>query len=80
MESVGINLGYLLVQLINLVLLVGWPLLTLLGLFQLRRRELPQTALAIWVVIVLFVPIVGALAFWIVRPGRPKTQGVEVVK
>lgn len=69
MESVGINLGYLIVQIFNLLLIVGWPLLAILALSQLRRRELPQVARAIWAALILLLPVVGALAFWIVRPG-----------
>jgi hypothetical protein len=54
----------------NLLLIVGWPLLASLALVQLRRRELPETARVIWAVLILLLPIVGALAFWIVRPGN----------
>jgi hypothetical protein len=70
MELFGINLGYLIVQLFNLFLIGGWLILALFALFQLRHHELPETARAIWAALILLVPIVGALAFWIVKPGK----------
>ena len=70
MELFGINLGYLIVQLFNFLLIGGWLILALFALFQLRDHELPETARAIWAALILFVPIVGALAFWIVKPGK----------
>jgi len=62
MDVLGINWGYLFLMLFNLLLLGGWIVLSTLALFQLRNRELPETARAIWVLILL-VPILGALAF-----------------
>jgi Phospholipase_D-nuclease N-terminal len=74
MQVLGFDWGYVLVMLFNLLLLGGWIVLTILALFQLRNRELPETARAIWILILL-VPILGALAFWIVRP-RGRLPGV----
>jgi hypothetical protein len=54
----------------NLFLIGGWLILALFALFQLRHHELPETARAIWAALILLVPIVGALAFWIVKPGK----------
>jgi hypothetical protein len=66
----GFNWGYFLVQLINLTLPIAWFILAVVALFMLRRRELPDTALAVWAAIIVIIPILGALAFWIVSPGR----------
>jgi len=68
MDAFGLNTGYLLIQ-------CGFPLLWLLfsafALLQLRRRrDLPETARAIWAVLIVVVPFLGALAFLIVQPGR----------
>ena len=70
MESLGINWGYLLVMIFNFSLLLGWPLLAIL---QLRRRQLPEVARAIWAVLILLVPFFGALAYWLVKPGNKPT-------
>lgn len=78
MEVLGINWGYLFVMLFNILLVGGWLVLSVLTLFQLRHRELPETARAIWTLILL-IPIVGVLAFWINKPGKqiPKIAEIE---
>ena len=78
MEVLGINWGYLWVMLFNILLIGGWLILSALALFQLRYRELPETARAIWTLILL-IPIVGAFAFWITKPGKqiPKSAEIE---
>jgi hypothetical protein len=70
MESFGINLGYLLDQLFNFLLVGGWLLAVVYTLLHLRRQELDDTARAIWVAIILLIPVIGALAYLIVQPGR----------
>jgi len=70
MDVLGINWGYLFVMLFNLLLLGGWLILAIFALFRLRHLELTETARAIWAALILLVPIGGALAFWIVQPGR----------
>ena len=61
---------FFIAQAINLVLLGGWLLLILLALLSLRRRHLTNPTQAIWVLIIVAVPLLGALAYWIVRPQR----------
>jgi hypothetical protein len=39
-------------------------------LFLLRKRSLDDTAQAIWALAIISVPIVGAVAFVILQPGR----------
>ncbi len=70
MSNLGFTWGFLLVQAVNLVILLAWPVLSLLALFSLRGRRLAQTAQVMWVLIVLVVPLLGPLALWIVRPGE----------
>ncbi len=67
--------GYVLVQLLNIGLLLGWLGLDLWALWQMRSRTMSDTAKALWTLIVLLLPIVGALAFWIVRPGQEAAVG-----
>lgn len=74
MDILGINLGYLLVQIFNLTVVGGWLILALFTLFRLRRQDLPETARAIWAAVILLLPLIGALAFWIVRPGDPSPE------
>jgi hypothetical protein len=60
-----------------LLLVGGWLILAILALLQLRRQALPEVARAIWAAVILLVPIAGAVAFWIVRPGDRISGGVE---
>jgi hypothetical protein len=62
--------GRILFLLFNLVLLSGWIVLAVLALVQLRRQNLTETARAIWAALVVAVPILGPIAFWIVKPGQ----------
>jgi hypothetical protein len=66
----GMNFGYLFVSLFNLLLLAGWIVLVVLALVQLRHRQMADTARGIWAGLIVIVPLGGALAFWIVRPGK----------
>jgi hypothetical protein len=70
MSLEGFNWGYVLVSFFNLAVLVGWFILAIVALFMLRRRELPDVALAVWAAVIVIIPIGGALAFLIVSPGR----------
>ena len=65
----NVHPGFLVLQVFNLSLLIGWPVLSLVALFGLRQRSLPATAQAIWVWIILVVPLFGAISFWIIKPG-----------
>lgn len=68
MDLLGINFGLLVRLFFSLALPLSWLLLSLLALFALRGRGLAGTTLAIWVLIIVAVPFLGVLAFWIVRP------------
>ncbi|NOH02699.1 MAG: hypothetical protein HND47_12435 [Chloroflexi bacterium] len=65
MDSLGINLGFLEIQL----LVCGvWPLLSLAALIGLRRSNQTGITKVLWTALILAVPILGVLAFFIVRP------------
>jgi len=65
MDALGINWGFLLIQ---LLILGSWPILSLIALFALRRRRLPGTSQVLWALLVVAIPVLGALAFFIVKP------------
>ncbi len=65
MDSLGINTGLLIVQLLPIILFIGMPVISLLDL---RKKKLSGTTLGIWVLVICAIPIIGALAYWIVRP------------
>ncbi len=70
MANYGLSVAPLLALLLNLILILAWPVLSIIGLFQLRKQTLPATAKAIWALIILVIPLFGAIAYWIVRPSE----------
>ena len=70
MPAFGIELGSLIALLLNLTILLCWPVLSVLALLDLRRRQLPETASPLWAVLVVAIPFLGPIAFWMVAP-RP---------
>jgi len=67
MDALGINWGFLIIQ---MLIFGAWPFLSLIALFNLRRSHLAGTALAIWALLIVAIPYLGALAFFIVKPSR----------
>ena len=65
MEPLGINTGLLLVQLIPAIALIGFPVISLIDL---KKKTLSGTTLAIWVLIICAIPLIGSLAYWIIKP------------
>ncbi|MDD2920834.1 MAG: PLDc N-terminal domain-containing protein [Anaerolineales bacterium] len=65
MEPLGINIGLLLIQLIPIVGIIGFPIISLLDL---RKKKLSGATLAIWALIICAIPFIGSLAYWIIRP------------
>ena len=68
METLGINLGLLIIQLVSFFIIGGYPILSLIALFALRRNRLTGTNQTIWALLIIAVPFLGALAFFIVKP------------
>ena len=62
-------------QSLNLLILVGWVGLAIVALVRLRRCKVGQGARALWVLVVLLVPILGAVAFLVVEPGSRCLEG-----
>lgn len=61
--------GGFVLQILNILILLGWIVLSLIAWFKLRDRNLPPTTKAVWA-LVICVPILGAIAFWIVNPNE----------
>jgi len=67
MEMLGINWGFLIIQ----MLVFGmYPLLCLVALFALRRRRITGMAQVLWALLIVAIPVLGALAFFIVKPSE----------
>ena len=65
MEPLGINTGLLLIQILIVAVMAGLPVISLIDL---ARRKLNGTPLAVWVLVICAVPVLGSLAYWIIKP------------
>jgi hypothetical protein len=71
MDALGINGWLLLIQLIPIILFIGLPIIALVDL---AKKKMSGTPLAVWVLIICAVPLLGALAYWIIKPTAEKMQ------
>jgi len=60
---------------VNILILVGWVVLGIVALMRLRRSQLDEIARVLWVIVIVLIPVMGALAFFIVNPGKPQPGG-----
>lgn len=65
MDPLGINTGLLLIQLVIAIVLIGVPIISLIDL---ARKQLTGTPLALWVLVICAIPLLGSLAYWIIKP------------
>ena len=65
MDALGINGWLLLIQLIPIIVFIGLPIIALVDL---AKKKMSGTPLAVWVLIICAVPLMGALAYWIIKP------------
>lgn len=66
MDALGINIGMLIEQAFFVTLFIGLPIISLVDL---AKKKPGGTPLAVWVLVICAVPLLGSLAYWIVRPG-----------
>lgn len=55
-------------QSFNILLVLAWIVLTIVTLFQLKDRAISATAKVLWVIVICCIPILGAIAFFIIQP------------
>lgn len=67
MDALGININILFTQLSIFILLLIIPITTLLDL---RKKNLAGTPLAVWTLTICIIPVLGSLAYWIVKPSN----------
>lgn len=69
MEAMGINWGFLFIELMIITLLIGLPVISLIDL---AKKKLSGMPLAIWALVICVVPLLGSLAYWIIKPTAEK--------
>jgi hypothetical protein len=69
---IGLDRTVWALQIVNFLILAGWLVLDIVALTRLRRCRLDDAARVLWVIVILLIPLLGALAFFIVRPGKPR--------
>jgi len=67
---IDINFGFLIWQIINFALVFAWIFFGFRALKYLYHAKLTEGIRLLWVAIVLFVPLFGALAVLTVRPAE----------
>jgi len=65
MDALGINAGLFFIQLIPIILFIGLPIIALVDL---AKKKMSGTPLAVWVLVICAVPLLGVLAYWIIKP------------
>jgi hypothetical protein len=58
-------MGLLAIQIFFVLVMLGLPIISLADL---ARKKLTGTPLAIWVLVICVVPLLGSLAYWIIKP------------
>lgn len=62
------------IQVINIALLILWPVLSLLALVQVRQKHLSDWHQIAWTLIILMIPVLGAIAFFVIAPEGQKRK------
>lgn len=64
----GFNARFLVFQMLNCLVLLAWLGLSIAALLGLRKKSMNETARVLWTLVILAIPIMGAVSFWIVNP------------
>jgi hypothetical protein len=64
----GFGFAHVLMQVFIFLLLIGWVVASIVALFALRNVKLSSIAKALWVLIILGIPVLGVIAYFIIRP------------
>ena len=68
MYHYGFGFAQVLMQVFIFLLLIGWVVASIITLFALRNVKLSSIAKALWVLIIVSVPVLGVIAYFIIRP------------
>lgn len=71
----GFNARFMIFQVLNCLFLLAWLGLSIAALLGLRKKSLGETARVLWTFVILVIPLMGAVSFWIVNPQSESDQG-----
>ncbi|PWH12596.1 MAG: hypothetical protein DDG60_12475 [Anaerolineae bacterium] len=74
----GFNARFMLFQALNCLVLLVWLGLSMAALVGLRKKKIGETARVLWALVILVVPIMGAVSFWIVNPADENVADTSV--
>ena len=66
----GFGFGYVLVQVLFFLLIVAWVVASLVAVVGLKKAKLSAIAKALWVIILLGIPVLGVVAYFIIKPSE----------
>ena len=72
----GMRSGFIVFHLISGLMPLLWLILSIIALVMLKKRALGETATVLWAILISILPILGAIAFWIVSPQGHEQDGV----
>ncbi len=55
---------------LHFLFILLWLGLSAAALFSLRKRSMNEVARVLWVALIVALPVLGAVSFWIVNPGE----------
>ena len=62
------------VLLFYIIAILAWLIPMLVALLRLRKLTLDETAKAVWVLVIVLVPLIGPIAFLLISDNRQKQQ------
>jgi glucan phosphoethanolaminetransferase (alkaline phosphatase superfamily) len=70
MANFGLNFGNFVVQILSWLFILGWLILSVVCLINIRKRTMTVMEKAIWTLIIVAIPLMGAIAYLIVKPAE----------
>lgn len=58
----------------SVILILLWLLPALIPLLNLRRRKMEETAKAVWVLIIVLLPIVGTVTYYLMNNEKQEVE------
>jgi len=66
----GFGFGYVIMQVFIFLLAIAWVVASIVALISLKKANLSSVAKALWVIILLGLPVLGVIAYFIVKPSE----------